>query len=92
MSRDESMIRHASAEGHARPDYFMHLQLPLPVLVSVVAHLQIAIRMRPAQQRGASTALVRDTIDKIIERLRDDGFRYNADYLEVGTPRDTEIL
>lgn len=92
MSRDEYLIGQAMKEGHERPDYFQHLQLPLPVLLAIVGHLQIALKVRPGP-RGVSSRLVADAIVKIIERLREDGFRYNADYLEAGqAPRDTQGL
>jgi hypothetical protein len=98
LKHKEYLIGRCAAEGAGRPDYFMHLQIPLPVLVSIVGHLQIALRMRAAnperyreydregRRMQASSRLVFDSIEQIIQRLRDDSFPYNAQFLAEGQP------
>ena len=95
------LIFKASTEGSARPDYFMHLQIPLNVLVSVCGHLQIALRTIARDPRrfeaydengnrikGASSELVRQTVRQVIERMKEDGLYYNAQFLEESWERD----
>lgn len=90
LKHKEYLIGRCAAESAGRPDYFMHLQIPLPVLVSIMDHLQIALRMRPYDREGrrmqASSRLVFDAIEQIIQRLRDDSFPYNAQFLAEGQP------
>ena len=90
LKHKEYLIGRCAAEGAGRPDYFMHLQIPLPVLVSIVGHLQTALRTRAYDREGrrmqASSGLVFDAIEQIIQRLRDDSFPYNAQFLAEGQP------
>ena len=90
LKHKEYLIGRCAAEGAGRPDYFMHLQIPLPVLVSIVGHLQTALRTRLYDREGrrmqASSRLVFDAIEQIIQRLRDDSFPYNAQFLAEGQP------
>lgn len=93
VKHTEYLVSRASAEHQGRPDYFMHLQMPLPVLVSICGHLQIALRTiakaperfneysPTGRQMEVSSRLVRDTVEQIIQRLRDDHFPYNAQFL-----------
>lgn len=88
------LIFKAANEGNSRPDYFMHLQVPLNVLVSMCAHLQIALRTVRANPRrfeaydehgnrirSASGQLVRDMVESIIVRMKEEGLYYNAQFL-----------
>lgn len=102
-AHSEYLIRQVAEEGNARPDYFMHLQLPLPTLLAIVAHLQVALRHRAdvpnyfrefdRQQRrmGASSRLVMDALDRIIARLNDDGLINAAQWVtehQLAPPAD----
>jgi hypothetical protein len=95
-AHSEYLIRQVAEEGNARPDYFMHLQLPLPTLLAIAAHLQIALRHRAdvpnylrkfdREQRRTSSRLVMDALDGIIARLNDDGLTNAAQWVTEHQP------
>jgi len=90
----ERLIMQASKESANRQDYFMHLQIPLPVLIALVGFLQHSLRS-PDVARGRlrqTRGVVERTVEQIIQRLRDDGLPFNAQFLEDTQPpaRHTE--
>lgn len=85
----DRILRLAKEEHAARQDYFQHLELPLPYLISIVWHLQMTLLQRVKEHgyqplRDIAARQVTDTIDQIIRRLKEDGLPRNAEYLEIG--------
>jgi hypothetical protein len=88
MSEPSGYLRNmAHREMVHRPDYFMHLQLPLPTLVIVAQALQEALKQaRPLHVYPATIkteVVIQSLIDHIIARMQDDALPYTANLLET---------
>lgn len=69
-------------EARTHPDYILPIHVPFNDLMCLVAHLHLVLRH--PQNSGASSKIVRDICDAIIDRVEEDGMPSTARLLRMG--------
>lgn len=78
----ESLMVDVEQEARGHLDYIVPVHLDLVSLLTLVGHVQLALR-HPANT-GPSNRLARQVLDQIIHRLRADGLVAHAHLAELG--------